>query len=79
MPSKKIKVIALDTPAAEEPVTDSTATEAEGLNDVINDIQAESSSLDESTVEVPLPEEPEAKPAAKKKARAPKKSNEDLG
>ena len=55
MPSKKIKVMALDTPAAEEPVTDSTATEAEGLTDVINDIQAESSSLYESTVEVALP------------------------
>ena len=82
MPPKKIKVIALDAPTIEQPVEE-PATEAQGMDEVINDIQTVGSDLDQTTVEVPMPEEsaplpcdsesiPEPKAKAKRKARSPK-------
>ena len=71
MPAKKIKVIALDTPANEETAAEAP-TESQGMDEVINDIQADSNNtnLEESTVEVSVPE-PKAKAKAK---REPKKA-----
>ena len=40
------------------------------MDEVINDIQTESTGLDETTVEVPLIEEPKAKAKAKRKPKA---------
>ena len=82
MPPKKIKVIALDAPTIEQPVEE-PATEAQGMDEVINDIQTVGSDLDQTTVEVSMPEEsaplpcdsesiPEPKAKAKRKARSPK-------
>ena len=48
-----------------------------GMNEVINDIQTENTGVDETTVEVSMPEEPVAKPAAKRKPRATKKTGLD--
>ena len=45
MPAKKIKVIALDAPVADEPSTEAP-TEAQAMDEVINDIQTESTGLD---------------------------------
>ena len=69
MPAKKIKVIALDTPANEETAAEAP-TESQGMDEVINNIQADSNNtnLEESTVEVSVPE-----PKAKAK-REPKKA-----
>ena len=69
MPAKKIKVIALDTPAAEESAAEAP-TEAQGMDEVMNNIQTENTSLEETTAEVPVPQEPAAKAAAKRKPRA---------
>ena len=82
MPAKKIKVIALDAPTIEQPVEE-PATEAQGMDEVINDIQTVGSDLDQTTVEVSMPEEsaplpcdsesiPEPKAKSKRKARSPK-------
>ena len=72
MPAKKIKVIALDTPAVEPSVTE-PSTEAEAMDDIINEIKIDSSSLDETTAEIPLPVEP-VKAKAKRAPRATKKA-----
>ena len=71
MPAKKIKVIALDTPSNEEAAAEAP-TESQSMDEVIDDIQADSNNtnLDESTVEVSVPE-PKAKAKAK---RQPKKA-----
>ena len=76
MSAKKIKVIALDTPANEETAAEAP-TESHGMDQVINDIQAGSNNtnLEESTVEVSVPE-PKAKAKAKAK-REPKKTSLD--
>ena len=76
MPAKKIKVIALDTPAAEESAAEAP-TEAQGMDEVMNNIQTENTSLEETTAEVPVPQEPAAKAAAKRKPRATKKTGLD--
>ena len=77
MPAKKIKVIALDTPAAEESAAGEAPTEAQGMDEVMNNIQTENTSLEETTAEVPVPQEPAAKAAAKRKPRATKKTSLD--
>ena len=73
MPAKKIKVVALEPPVADEPAAEAP-TEAQGMDEVINNIETENTSLDETTAEVPLMiEEPKAKAKAKAKAtRKPK-------
>jgi hypothetical protein len=81
MPAKKIKVIPLDTPVAEPSVETEQHPEATGMNEMINEIKSENTSLDETAVEVPLPEAKEEesvpisepKPKAKRKPREPKK------
>ena len=76
MPAKKIKVVALESPVADEPAAEAP-TEAQGMDEVINNIETENTSLDETTAEVPLmieeslPCESETKgPKAKAKAKA---------
>jgi hypothetical protein len=78
MPAKKIKVIPLDTSVAEPSVETEQHPEATGMNEIMNEIKSENTSLDETAVEVPLPEEEsvpvtEPKPKAKRKPREPKK------
>ena len=71
MPAKKIKVVALEPPVADEPAAEAP-TEAQGMDEVIDNIETENTSLDETTAEVPaVLEEPKAK--AKAKAKAPRK------
>ena len=76
MPAKNIKVVALEPPVADEPAAEAP-TEAQGMDEVINNIETENTSLDETTAEVPLmieeslPCESETKgPKAKAKAKA---------
>ena len=65
MPAKKIKVVALEPPVADEPAAEAP-TEPQGMDEVINNIETENTSLDETIAEVPLMiEEPKAKAKAK--------------